>query len=115
MNLGQRTRSPLLSVTSDPSPRTIGGSSKHAAEAQWAPSGLMTSASCDVPTKGFDGRPSPGGWTMTNVFLLGWDGAGNPLAIDLTTGRVLVEDHTFGGVHTVADSFEAFLTSGLVE
>ena len=63
----------------------------------------------------FQQEAIPGGWTMTNVFLLGWDGSGNPLVIDLTTGRVLVEDHTFGGVYTVADSFEAFLMSGLVE
>ena len=56
----------------------------------------------------------PGGWTMTNVFIIGWDGAGNPFGIDLATGAVLVEDHNFGGVHVIAPSFEAFLVTGLL-
>ena len=33
------------------------------------------------------------GWTMSGVFVIGWDGAGNPFGIELSTGRVLVEDH----------------------
>jgi hypothetical protein len=53
-----------------------------------------------------------GGWTMRNVFVIGWDGAGNPFGIELTTGQVLVEDHNFGGVHEMARSFQSFLTHG---
>lgn len=54
------------------------------------------------------------GWRMTDVFVIGWDGAGNPFGIDLNTGRLLVEDHHFGGIHEVAPSFEAFLASDLL-
>jgi hypothetical protein len=56
----------------------------------------------------------PGGWAMANAFLIGWDGAGNPVGIDLSTGTVLVEDHNFGGIHVVAPSFEALLAAGLL-
>ena len=51
---------------------------------------------------------------MRNVFVIGWDGAGNPYGIDSATGKLLVEDHNFGGIHEVATSFEAFLTKGLL-
>lgn len=57
----------------------------------------------------------PNGWTMKDVFVIGWDGAGNPMVIDRATGRVLVEDHHFGGVHEISESFEQFLTRGLSE
>jgi hypothetical protein len=53
-----------------------------------------------------------GGWTMRDVFVIGWDGAGNPLAID-ASGAVVVEDHKFGGVRQVAPSFHAFVAEGL--
>ena len=53
------------------------------------------------------------GWTMKNVFIIGWDGSGNPFGIDLDSGSILVEDHDFGGIHEMAPSFEAFLTRGL--
>ena len=56
-----------------------------------------------------------GGWTMTGVFLIGWDGAGNPFGIDNATGAILVEDHNFGGIHVMAPSFEAFLVHGLLD
>lgn len=51
----------------------------------------------------------PLGWSMDNVFVLGWDGAGNPIAVHRRTGQVLVEDHNFGGIHVVAESFGAYL------
>lgn len=54
---------------------------------------------------------SPGGWSMQNVFIIGWDGAGNPFGIDVPTGRVLLEDHTFGGIHVLAESLQALLAS----
>ena len=53
-----------------------------------------------------------GGWTMPNVFVIGWDGSGNPFDIELTTGQVVVEDHNFGGVHEMARSFQSFLAQG---
>jgi hypothetical protein len=56
---------------------------------------------------------APRGWTMKNVFIIGWDGAGNPMGIEHATGRVLVEDHNFGGIHEVSESFEQFLIRGL--
>ena len=56
----------------------------------------------------------PDGWSMAGVFLIGWDGAGNPYGIDSVTGQIVVEDHNFGGVHVMAPSFEAFLVRGLL-
>ena len=47
----------------------------------------------------------PMGWSMERVFIIGWDGFGNPIAIHKPSGRVLVEDHDFGGVHELATSF----------
>ncbi|MFO0814044.1 MAG: SMI1/KNR4 family protein [Gemmatales bacterium] len=55
----------------------------------------------------------PRGWTMSDVFVIGWDGGGNPFGIQVPTGRVLVEDHDFGGIHEMASSFAAFLAKGL--
>ena len=54
-----------------------------------------------------------GGWTMQGVCVVGWDGGGNPFGIHRDSGRVLVEDHDFGGIHELAESFEAFLVQGL--
>lgn len=56
----------------------------------------------------------PRGWTMAGVFIIGWDGAGNPFGIEVSSGRVLVEDHDFGGIHEMAPSFEAFLVEGIL-
>lgn len=56
----------------------------------------------------------PGGWTMRDVFVIGWDGGGNPFGINRTTGRILLEDHTFGGIHEVASSLEEFVLRGLL-
>jgi hypothetical protein len=50
---------------------------------------------------------------MKGAFIIGWDGAGNPLAILRVSGAVLVENHNFGGVHALAESFLDFLAAGL--
>lgn len=50
----------------------------------------------------------PKGWKKKDMFVIGWDGSGNPMGIDPGTKRVVVEDHNFGGVHVVADSFSDF-------
>ena len=54
------------------------------------------------------------GWTMDGVFVIGWDGAGNPFGIELETGKLIVEDHNFGGVQEMSSSFEEFLERGLL-
>jgi hypothetical protein len=54
------------------------------------------------------------GWTLKGVFVIGWDGAGNPFGIDTATGKILVEDHNFGGIHEMSPSFETFLERGLL-
>ena len=54
-----------------------------------------------------------GGWTLRDVFVLGWDGAGNPYGIH-ASGKLLVDDHNFGGNHEMAESFGAFLEAGLL-
>lgn len=56
---------------------------------------------------------SPGGWTMNDVFIIGWDAAGNPFGVKTTTGRVIVEDHNFGGIHELAPSLEEFMLRGI--
>jgi hypothetical protein len=55
------------------------------------------------------------GCRMKDVFVIGWDKAGSPFGIERPSGRVVVEDHDFGGVHEMAPSFGAFLASGLLE
>lgn len=51
----------------------------------------------------------PRGWTMRDVFVIGWDGFGNPFGIEHSSGRILVEDHNFGGIHELAASLEEFI------
>jgi hypothetical protein len=51
----------------------------------------------------------PSGWSMENVFIIGWDGAGNPIALHKRSGAIYVEDHNFGRVHEVAHSLIEFL------
>jgi SMI1 / KNR4 family (SUKH-1) len=51
----------------------------------------------------------PDGWTMQNVFVIGWDGGGNPFGIERNTGRILVEDHDSGDVLELAQNFELFI------
>ena len=55
----------------------------------------------------------PRGWTMKDVFVIGWDGAGNPFGVERATGRVITEDHNFGGIHELGPSLEAFMLKGL--
>jgi hypothetical protein len=56
----------------------------------------------------------PNGWSMKNVFIIGCDGAGNPFGIENATGRIVVEDHNFGGLQEMSPSFELFLIRGLM-
>jgi len=46
-------------------------------------------------------------WTISG-FVIGWDGAGNPLVLK-KNGAIITEDHNFGGVHKVANSFDELL------
>jgi SMI1 / KNR4 family (SUKH-1) len=55
----------------------------------------------------------PRSWTMKDVFVIGWDGLGNPFGIEYSTGRILVEDHNFGGIHELAPSLEEFMLKGV--
>lgn len=48
------------------------------------------------------------GWKKKDGFLIGWDGSGNPMSLDFSTGEIVVEDHHFGGMHVVATSFAEF-------
>ena len=57
----------------------------------------------------------PAGWRLKDVFVIGGDGEGNPFGIQAGSGKVLVEDHDFGGVHEMAPSFAALLSRGLLE
>src|SRR5258706_12991436 len=41
----------------------------------------------------------PRGWTMHDVFIIGWDGGGNPFRVERSTGGIGVEDHDVGGIH----------------
>jgi hypothetical protein len=50
---------------------------------------------------------------MRDVFVVGWDGAGNPFGINTATGEVVVEDHHFGGIHVMAPSFAVFLAQAM--
>jgi hypothetical protein len=61
----------------------------------------------------FIAESGPNGWKMVDVFVIGWDGGGNPFGIHRPSGKVLVEDHDFGGIHELAESFAAFLARGL--
>ena len=36
----------------------------------------------------FKAETGPRGWTMADVFIIGWDGWGNPYGIHIPTGRV---------------------------
>lgn len=46
------------------------------------------------------------------MFIIGWDGGGNPIGI-MPDGAVLAEDHNFGGIHTLLPSLEEFILAGL--
>ena len=62
-------------------------------------------------------RLAAGPWAIKSrdVFLIGWDATGGPIAIERQGGRVLVEDGFFGGIIVLAPSFETFLLDGLVK
>ena len=53
------------------------------------------------------------GWTMRDVFIIGWDGSGNPFGIDTSTGKILLEDHTFGGIHQIAENLQEYMLKGI--
>lgn len=53
----------------------------------------------------FSQESSDGGWTLKNFFVIGWDGWGNPYGFDLTSGKIVSEDHDFGGIHVMGESF----------
>jgi hypothetical protein len=55
----------------------------------------------------------PRGWSMHDVFVIGWDGFANPFGIEKSTGRIVVEDHNLGGVHELAPSLEEFMLRGV--
>lgn len=59
-----------------------------------------------------EGKAIEHGWTMENVFIIGWDGGGSPMAIEHATGRVVVE-HPGLDPWVLAPSFEVFLSQGL--
>ena len=61
-------------------------------------------------------RLAAGPWAIKSrdVFLVGWDATGGPIAVERQTGRVLAEDGFFGGIVVLSASFEAFLLDGLV-
>lgn len=54
----------------------------------------------------------PSGWSNSDLFVLGWDGGGNPIAIN-ADGAVVVEDHNFGGIQVLAPSFSVFFAGRL--
>lgn len=45
-------------------------------------------------------------------FVIGWDGAGNPIVLQ-KSGAVVVPDHNFGGTDVRAESFAQLLDAGL--
>ena len=55
----------------------------------------------------------PAGWSLP-MFVIGWDGGGNPIGI-ADSGEVVAEYHDGGGVAALASSFAAFLEWGLLE
>ena len=61
----------------------------------------------------FQSECGEGGWTLRDVFIIGWDGGGNPFGISAKTGEVLVEDHDFGGIHVLAPSLHSFLAQAM--
>jgi SMI1/KNR4 family protein SUKH-1 len=52
---------------------------------------------------------------LADVFVVAYDGAGNPYGIHKSSGKVLVQDHDFGGVHELAASFEEYLRKRILE
>jgi hypothetical protein len=50
---------------------------------------------------------------LAKSHVIGWDGFANPFGIETSTGRVVVEDHNFGGIHELAPSLEEFMLRGV--
>lgn len=50
-------------------------------------------------------------WNLSG-FVIGWDGAGNPIALD-ASGTIVTEDHNFGGIHTLARGFDELLAQNV--
>jgi hypothetical protein len=66
-----------------------------------------------VSHRRFQEESGHGGWTMQDVFIIGWDGRGNPFGVSAKTGEILVEDHDFGGIHVLAASVLEFLARAM--
>jgi hypothetical protein len=62
----------------------------------------------------YNREKGPRGWHSSSVFVIGWDGAGNPFGISRVSGAVLVEDHNSGDSYELSPSFEDFLTKGML-
>ena len=61
----------------------------------------------------FSEERAEGFWDLLDqVFVIGRDGGGNYFGIQRATGSIVVQDHDFGGIHTMAQSFDAFLAAG---
>lgn len=46
-------------------------------------------------------------WSLSG-WVIGWDGAGNPIALQ-SDGSIKSEDHDFGGIYPIANSFSELL------
>jgi hypothetical protein len=53
--------------------------------------------------------------TAVGLFIIGWDGRGDPFGIEMTSDRILGIDHDNGAVYEVAPSFEALLARELTD
>ena len=52
------------------------------------------------------------GYTIGESFIIGWDGGGNPIAIQ-SDGKVITQWHDSGKIDVLAESFEKWLLIGL--
>lgn len=102
-----------LSKSSDLSRMTFVGTYQVVAAECAVPTGLTVLGSCQRRI-GNSNRNVGRGWSMQGVVIIGWDGFGNPFGIEASSGRILVEDHNFGGIHEMADSLLALLSKGLL-
>jgi hypothetical protein len=48
-------------------------------------------------------------WSISG-FVIGWDGAGNPIVLS-QSGVILTQDHNFGGVYEMASNFNELLAN----
>ncbi len=63
----------------------------------------------------FNRERATGFWPLMNdVFVIGRDKGGNYFGIHQPSGRLVLEDHDFGGLHEIAPSLEHFLVCGLI-